>query len=202
MAFRPERATRPAVYIAARTQAIGRARRHGQTRPVFVYNLLTAGTIDVDYLGGCGARLFITISSSLYGTSSFEGGGGYGGGNGGVVVVVVGKKDPAGPVPNVSIYDVQSAENGAEAAEPFDRAGVTLLPEQRRALEWMILQERKPRPFKQEQIVEAWLFITISSRLYGNSCWKGGSGGYGGGNGGVWRRFDGRGANEPSSHGR
>ncbi|KAF8853068.1 hypothetical protein BDZ45DRAFT_748912 [Acephala macrosclerotiorum] len=38
-----------AVYNAAKTQAIGRSRRHGQTRLVQVYHFLTSQTIDVDY---------------------------------------------------------------------------------------------------------------------------------------------------------
>ena len=36
-------------YDAAMTQAIGRARRYGQMKKVYVYHFLTANTIDVDY---------------------------------------------------------------------------------------------------------------------------------------------------------
>ena len=35
-------------YEAARTQAIGRARRYGQTKTVMVYDFLASRTIDVD----------------------------------------------------------------------------------------------------------------------------------------------------------
>jgi hypothetical protein len=36
-------------YKAAMTQAIGRARRYGQTKEVHVYHFLTVNTIDIDY---------------------------------------------------------------------------------------------------------------------------------------------------------
>jgi hypothetical protein len=38
-----------AKYEAAMTQAIGRARRYGQSKEVHVYNFLTVNTIDIDY---------------------------------------------------------------------------------------------------------------------------------------------------------
>jgi hypothetical protein len=36
-------------YDSAMTQAVGRARRNGQTKEVHVYHFLTVDTIDIDY---------------------------------------------------------------------------------------------------------------------------------------------------------
>lgn len=36
-------------YEAAMTQAVGRAKRYGQTKEVHIYHFLTVNTIDIDY---------------------------------------------------------------------------------------------------------------------------------------------------------
>lgn len=60
-------------YEAAMTQAIGRARRYGQIKPVHIYHFMTCHTIDVDILEYRTSRLVKPIAAMVSGPLPHKG---------------------------------------------------------------------------------------------------------------------------------